>query len=281
MSDDLDVLVAKLASVRDGDLVGEARRSGAGLLESIVALPVSQTDHERNTERGGRARVLVAVAAVTLGAVLSLPAFGVGHRIVSLFGGGHDPGAPLPTTSDVLIASGDAGVPWKILAARSDQGLCLALFYRVGEDRFGGGCGYTDILGDLPPDIRGNAASTCIATPKTLAPCGSLPLHWIGAVGDEAPSLGLEGRFAFGPLAADVASVDLVLVHGQTLQANVVEQPGDLPLNVYWATWSGPRLQMAIARDAEGRVLERRVPAWNGNPTGDPDGRASPEPLRD
>jgi hypothetical protein len=34
--------------------------------------------------------------------------------------------------------------------------------------------------------------------------------------------------------------------------------------------------KMALARDAAGRVLERRVPAWNGNPTGDPEGAPPP-----
>jgi hypothetical protein len=81
------------------------------------------------------------------------------------------------------------------------------------------------------------------------------------------------------------------------VRAHVVEQPEGLPLNFYWAAWPwplqpggedlqecaedvGPEVKIAIARDAEGRVLERRMPAWNGNrretPTG-PRHRASSE----
>lgn len=280
MSTDLDALVAKLATVLDDDLVGEAHRSGSALLESIVALPTPRTALDGMKTRRRRVRLLAVAAALALGAVLSLPAFGVGDDIVSLFAGMHDPGAPVPTASDVLIASGEDGVSWKIVATTSDQGLCLGLYYRVGDDRFGpGGCGYTDIRGDLPPGIRGDPSSKCIATPTTLVPCGSLPLHWIGPVGDEAPTVGPEGRFAYGPSATDVASVDLVLEDGQTVHASVVDQPDGLPLNFYWATWSGSALRTAVARDAGGRVLERRVPPWNGNPTGDPDGPSSPDPA--
>jgi hypothetical protein len=248
--------------------------------------------------RSGRRRIVLALAAaVVLAVVLSIPAVGVGPSIVSLFAGGRDPDAPVPTASDVLIASGEAGVPWKILATRSDRGLCLSLFHRAGDDRFGGGCGYTNIRGDLPPDLRGNPATRCIATPEgPVIPCGSLPRRWIELWGGGG-SIGLERSFMYGPLAEEVASVDLVLTNGQRIHANVVERPGGLPLNVYWATWpcrlqsvsgepyagdglkrcvGGPGIETAIAHDAEGRVLERRVPAWNMNPTGDPNGPALP-----
>ena len=40
-------------------------------------------------------------------------------------------------------------------------------------------------------------------------------------------------------------------------------------------------VEMAVARDSEGRVLGRRVPAWNGNPTGDPDGQQPPRTTED
>jgi hypothetical protein len=247
---------------------------------------------------GRRGRVLALAAAVVLAVVLTIPAVGVGPAIVSLFAGGHDVGAPAPTASDVLIASGEAGVPWKILATRSDQGLCLDLFHHAGDDRFGGGhCGYTNIRGDLPPDLRGNPRTKCIATPEgPLVPCGSLPRRWIEPWGGGG-TIGLERRFTYGPLAEDVASVEFILTDGQSVRANVVERPGGLPLNFYWATWpcrlrsvsdgpyageglkecvGGPEMEMVIARDAEGRVLERRMPVWNGNPTGDPNGAAPP-----
>jgi hypothetical protein len=116
-------------------------------------------------------------------------------------------------------------------------------------------------------------------------PCGSLPRHWIGPIGSGSITVGLERYITFGPLAVEVASVELILTDGRTIRAQVVEQPRGLPLNFYWATWpcplepvterpyadegvrmctgGGPEVRMAIARDPEGRVLERRVPAWN------------------
>jgi hypothetical protein len=245
----------------------------------------------------GRVRLFAVAAAVVLAALLSIPAFGVGAKIVSLFAGMRDPDSPVPTASDVLIASGEAGVPWKILATRSDQGLCLDLFHREGGDRFGGaGCGYVDVRGDLPPDVRGDPATRCLVTPTTSVPCGSLPKHWIGGVGSGGGStVGLNHSFSIGVLAEEVASVELILTDGQTLRAHVVERPGGLPLNVYWAAWpcharpsateeyeglpmcvGGPEVTRAIARDAAGRLLERRVPPWNGNPTGDPEGPPPP-----
>ena len=297
--DRIEALVAGLAPVRDDELVGAVRApTAAALLESILESPVGRRSRGRSGRRRKRAVAFAAAAAAA--AVLSIPAFGVGEEIVSLFAGWRDPSAPAPTASDVLVASGEAGVQWKIVATRSDQGLCLGLFHPAGDDSLGSaGCGYVDIRGDLPPDVRGDPASRCIATPTTLVPCGSLPHHWID-IGGAGDSVGLDHRFAFGPLAEDVASVDLILTDGRALRAHVVAQPGSLPLNFYWAAWlcpvqpvldgpyageglqecaedGGPEVKMAIARDATGRVLERRVPAWNGNPTGDPDGPPPPD----
>jgi hypothetical protein len=290
----IDALVSRLAVVKDEDLLGEARSArSASLLLTILESPGETRDRASGGRR--RARLMALAAALALAAVLSLPAFGVGHDIVSLFAGWRDPEAPVPSASDVLIASGDAGVPWKLVATRSDQGLCLGLFHRVGNDRFGSArCGYVDIRGDLPSDVRGDPASKCIATPTTLVPCGSLPQRWID-LGGGGNTVGLDHTFAFGPLAKDVATVDLLLTNGQTLSAHVVEQPEGLPLNFYWAAWpcsvqpagglqecaedGGPMVKIATARDAAGRVLERRVPGWNGNPTGDPDGPPPPAPL--
>jgi hypothetical protein len=285
----LDALIAGLAPVRDDELARDAGSpAAAALLAEILGSPTP----DRVRKPSGRPRTfLIAFTALLLAALLSLPAFGVGEEIVSLFAGWRDPEAPVPTRSDVLIASGKAGAPWEIVATRSDQGLCLGLFHRSGNDRFGsGGCGYTDVRGDLPLDIRGDPASRCTGPPTTLAPggtlvaCGSLPRHWIGPVaagGDM--SLGLDNQFVFGPLANDVASVELILTNGQRLDADIAEHPDGLPLNFYWAAWpadeSGPVVRMAVAFDSAGRVLERRVPAWNGNPTGDPYGPPPPAPL--
>jgi hypothetical protein len=281
---------------------GEPSRRRQHLVsEARATLEGSRSQRVRSSRTGRRrVRMFALAAAVVVAVVLSIPAVGVGPRIVSPFAGGHDLDAPVPTASDVLIASGEAGVPWKILATRSDQGLCLDLFHRVGDDRFGGSCyGYTDIRGDLPPDLRGDPATRCIAAPQgPLVPCGSLPRHWIGPAPGNGSTVGLERYIHFGPLAVEVASVELILTDGQTIRAHVVEQPGGLPLNFYWATrpcplnsvteepyadegvqmctGGGPEVRMVIARDADGRVVERRVPAWNGNPTGDPNGPAPP-----
>jgi hypothetical protein len=280
----LDAIVTALAPVRDQELVSAVRAPAAVVLfGTIVEAPVDSSTGKRVSRRRSRVVAFAVVAAVA--AVLSIPAFGVGPEIVSLFAGWRDPGSPVPTASDVVIASGEAGVPWKIVATRSDQGLCLGLFHQAGGDSFGSAsCGYADIRGGLPPELRGDPASKCIATPTMLVPCGSLPLHWIGPVGaGEDASLGLNQHFVFGPLAEEVESVDLVLSNGRKLRAHVVEQPEGLPLDFYWAAWpaggADAGVQMAIARDAAGGVLERRVPTWNGNPTGDPDGPTPPQPL--
>jgi hypothetical protein len=296
MNRDLD-LVAKLASIRDDELVGEANLPDAALLESIVALPVPRADHDPAWQKG-RWRLVAVFTGLAIAAALSVPALGVGDDISSFFGRGHDPEQPVQMRSDVLVASGTDGVSWKILATTSDRGLCLDLSYRFGDDWFGPGhCGYTGIRGDLPASIRGNPAETCVGPATELEPggtlrsCGSLPLHWI-ELGDSLSSAGLEARLSFGPLATDVSSVELILTNGKELDAHVVKEPGGLPLNVYWASWAcplnavgsgkecregGPELEMAIARDLHGRVLERRVPPWNGNPTGDPVGPARPD----
>jgi hypothetical protein len=298
MSSRIDTLVAGLASVNDEELAGEVGSPrSAELLRRILESPAFSP--RRRRPRG----LMVALAALVLAAALAIPAFGVGPEIISFLTGARDPGAPVPTASDVVVASGEAGVPWQLIATRSDQGLCLGLVYRVNGDTHGPGCGYVDIRGDLPPDVRGDPSSTCIGPPTTsapggtLVPCGSLPKHWIGGVGNSSGN-GLDHVFAIGAVAEGVATVELVLNDGRELRANVVERPGGLPLNVYWAAWPcplrpaagayqpcsaedgfGSYVRIAIARDAGGQVLERRAPAWNGNPTGDPDGPPPPRPT--
>jgi hypothetical protein len=257
------------------------------------------SEARRQPTHARRLRPLAIAVVLALAAALSLPAFGVVGSVKSWLAGGHDPDSPRPTAPDVVIASGTAGVPWKIVATPSDQGLCLFLVSHPNGDEMGGGsCGYWDIRGDLPRAVRGDPAQSCIATPTKLAPCGSLPRHWVD-LGGGGSTVGFTKTFAFGPLARDVASVDLVLSNGETVHANVVVRPKRLrALNFYWATWpcrplqpasgglqecaenAGPELRIAIARDSAGRVLERRVPAWNGNPTGDPNGSRPPVPTR-
>jgi hypothetical protein len=218
-----------------------------------------------NNRRGFR--LLAVAAALVLAVVLSTAALGVARDVASFFAGWHDPEAPVPTAPDVVIASGEAGAPWRIVATTSDKGLCLALVI-PSDDSGMGGCGPTDVRGD----------PWAVGTPR----------HWIGAFGVGGGNATLNRNFAYGPLAEEVASVELVLSDGEVVHANVVERPEglDAPLDFYWATWScrsspcldaaGPEIQIAIARDEAGHVLERRVPVWNGNPTGDPNGPPPP-----
>jgi hypothetical protein len=291
-SQQLNALLAELAPVRDEDLVGEVRSARAvGLLGAILEAPTNDREAERSGSRRGR--MLVFAAAAVAAAVLSLPAFGVGEEVVSFFAGWRDPEAPVPTASDVLIASGEDGVRWQLVATKSDQGLCLGLVYRssAGEEVVDGGCGYVDLRGDLTSGIRGDPSTRCLVSPTETAPCGSLPRRWIDFPSrSDGPDS--DRMIVFGSAAAGVAGVDLVLSNGESVRAHVVEAPERLgaPLNFYWVAVSleeGYRgsfelvdpVEMVVARDADGRVLERRIAAWNGNPTGDPDGSPPPQPL--
>lgn len=220
--------------------------------------------HPTNARR--RFRLIAVAVALALSVLVSSVALGVAQDVAGYFAGWREPDAPVPTAPDVVIASGVAGAPWTIVATTSDRGVCLGLFVEGG----GGfaGCG--------PSDVRGDPGAVD-------------PSHWIGAFGVGAGDGLLNRTFAFGRLAKEVASVELLLTDGQSIEAHVVKRPEglDAPLNFYWAAWPcgssrcvdavGPLVKMAIARDSAGRVLERRVPVWNGNPTGDPNGPPRPD----
>ena len=239
-----------------------------------------------------RVRLIATAVAFASAVVLATVAFGVVRPVASWLVGVRDVDSPVPTAQDVVIASGGPAPSWRIVATPSDQGLCLALLTHVNGDRIAlPSCGYSDIRGDLPRDIRGNPAAKCIASPTTLVPCAALPRHWIGPVGDTGGNFP-DRIFSFGPLAEGVASVDLELSDGQSVRAHLVRRPQglDAPLNFYWAAWPcgsscgtelpGPTVELAIARDSAGRVLERRAPAWNGNPLGNPNGPRRPGGVR-
>jgi hypothetical protein len=253
-------LVADLAAVRDSELLAEAESSRAErLLEAILAEPFGSGRAERRA-----ARLLVAAVALGLAVILAAAALGGVGRIRSWLSGGHGADFPVPAGADVVVASGVAGEPWTIVATPSDQGLCLFLVTRPQAGS--GGCGYLDVRGVLRRDLRGDPSTRCLATPTSAVPCGSLPRHWIDA---DRGSKGI----VFAPAAEGVQRVELVLADGQILRAKLVERPGGLPLSVYWAELPpGQVVTAAIARDSTGRVLERRLPPWNGNPTGDPGG---------
>ena len=261
----------------------------------------------RAGRRRGRAALLFA-ALLLIG--VAIPAFGVVGdgwigRPGGEFAGVRGAADPTLTGPPVVVASGEPQEPWSIVIARSNQGLCLNV--DVGDEQFSpekhrlGQCFYSDIRGDLPPDVRGDPSATCIG-PTALVACGSLPKFWVTASGWGPFVPEIRQSIFVGAAAAEVASVELVLANGETLQTEVVERPlgSGVPLNVYWAK-VGPEhglrllrnangqltectddlVETVVARNAEGRVLGRRVPAWNGNPTGDPDGPRPPESLED
>jgi hypothetical protein len=254
-----------------------------------------------------RRRLIVLFAALAL-AGISVPAFGVAK---GWFGGAEIEGIsgsapPQLTSAPIVVASGEPEESWAIAIARSNQGLCLNV--DVGDEQFDnenyrlGDCGYSDIRGHLPPDVRGDPSSPCIGTTGPV-PCGSRPDYWVAIRGSFfVPTA--KRTIVVGAAAAEVASVDLILANGETMQAEVVERPlgSGIPLNVYWAQLgreqglevapkslsaegepmacnAGELVEEVVARDSQGRVLGRRVPAWNANPTGDPNGPHSPPGL--
>lgn len=245
---------------------------------------------------------LIAVCAVLAIAAVAVPAFGLANGWFASgaeIEGVRGQAAPELTSPPLVVASGEPEEPWTIVIAKSNQGLCLNV--DLGEERFDrenyrlGDCGYSDIRGDLPPDVRGDASAPCIGS-TALVPCGSRPKYVVSIRGSVfVPEV--RTRIVVGAAAARVASVELILANGRRVPAQVVAQPlgRDVPLNVYWAQLGreqGPELwrnvggqvmpcvgnliEKVVARDVEGNVLGARVPAWNGNPTGDPHGPRPP-----
>lgn len=275
------------------DVEAKAVEAARRRLRAAIAAERAGESVPRHRRRG---RFIALFAALALIGV-ALPALGVGDWI----GGGEIEGVrgsadPRLSGPPVVVPSGEAEQPWKIVIARSNQGLCLNV--DVGDEQFRserhrlGDCGYSDIRGDLPPDVRGDPSAACIGT-TALVPCGSRPQYWVTArvSGSFVPEI--QRSIFVGAAAADVASVELVLANGETTHAEFVERPlgPDVPLNVYWALlgpehglrlWRnaegrlmpcvGTIVEMVVARDSEGRVLGRRLPAWNANPSGDPHG---------
>jgi hypothetical protein len=249
----------------------------------------------------------VLFAALALVSI-AVPAFGVAK---GWFGGAEIEGIrasapPQLTSPPIVVASGEPEESWVIAIARSNQGLCLNV--DVGDEQFNnqnyrlGDCGYSDLRGHLPPDVRGDPSAPCIGT-TALVPCGSRPDYWVSIRGSFfVPTA--ERAIVVGAAAAEVTSVELILANGETMQAGVVDRPlgSDVPLNVYWAQLgreqglkvaptsrsaegepmacnAGELVEEVVARDSQGKVLGRRVPAWNANPTGDPNGPHSPPGL--
>ncbi len=254
---------------------------------------------------GSRRRGLIVgfAALVVVGIVVPAVGLATGWFRSAEIAGISGSAPPELTSPPLVVASGEPEEAWKIVVARSKQGLCLNA--DVGDEQFSahgspqlGDCGYSDIQGDLPPDVRGNPSAPCIG-PTQLVPCGSLPKYSV-AIRGMTLIPGTRKVLFFGAAAAGVASVDLLLIDGATRHANVVERPlgPDVPLNVYWAKLGrGDGLRFTssrnpegdpmpcnadflvdevIARDAAGKVLGGRVDQWNANPTGNPFGPHKP-----
>jgi hypothetical protein len=201
--------------------------------------------------------------------LLGVPAFALAPYVNSWINSWKGPDVPIATAHDVVIATGVNGVSWKIVATQTDHGLCLFTVYTYEGDRMGtGGCGWgTDVIG-YPS-----------ASPHGYGSDGE-ELHWVEGSNGSGYSAGLTRRIVEGVAGTDVANVDLLLADGQTIDANVVEQPDGIntPVTFWWAVlpkWlSGVDLSSnsedpgakditpvhaMIARDASDQVLERRI----------------------
>jgi hypothetical protein len=293
----IDHLISSLGEVTPtaDESEDEPLRAARRVLRAAIATERAR----RARRRRGRAIALFAALAIIGVAVPALGVVGDGwipHGEIEGVRGSADPKLTGPP---VVVASGEPEHPWKIVIARSNQGLCLNV--DVGDQQFSsekhrlGNCGYSDVRGDLPSDVRGDPSAPCIGL-SVLMPCGSRPKTWLqmraGVFVAEAARVILVGA-----AAAEVASVEIILANGETLHAEVAERPlgRDVPLNVFWAELGpehGLRLlgqlpcegddwAMAIARNADGHVLGRRARAWNGNPSGDPAGPRPPRSTED
>jgi hypothetical protein len=301
----IDGLIRSLGA--DTPVDDRAERKAADAARQTLRAELAAEERLRRCPHYRRRRVIVLFAALALVGI-SVPAFGVA---TGWFGGAEIEGIrgsapPQLTSPPTVVASGEPEESWAIAIARSNQGLCLNV--DVDDEQFDnenyrlGDCGYSDIRGSLPADVRGDPSAPCIGL-TALVPCGSRPDYWVSIRGSFfVPTA--ERTIVVGTAAAEVASVDLILANGDTMQAEVVERPlgSDIPLNVYWAQLgreqglevagksrsaegdpmacnAGELVEEVVARDSQGKVLGRRVPAWNANPTGDPSGPHSPPGL--
>jgi hypothetical protein len=292
-----ELIRAFRANVARDEIEARAIAAARKALRTEIA---AEGSRRRHLPRGR----FVALFAILAAIGIAVPALGtdwIGESDTAGIRGSAD---PVLTAPPVVVASGEPG-PWMIVVARSDKGLCLNV--DVGEEagfsaekHRHGDCGYSHIRGALPSDVRGDPSATCIGL-TNFEPCGSQPLYSVdaGASGVHIPNT--DRSILAGAAAAEVTTVEIQLANGTTLEAEVVSRPlgPDVPLNVYWVEL-GPEhgfevrlvqnhlvpcvdnvVEMVIARGADRAVLGRRVPAWNANPTGDPDGAPRPRVTED
>ena len=197
---------------------------------------------DRRFPVGRRRRTALALFAALALTGIAVPAFGVAK---GWFGAGvvmegiRGSAPPQLTSQPVVVSSSEPEESWAIVIARSNQGLCLNV--DVGDEQFDaenyrpGDCGYSDVRGLLPPDVRGDPSAPCIGT-TALVPCGSRREYWVAIRGSVfVPDA--ERAIVVGAAAAGVTSVELILANGKTMQAEVVERPlgADNPLKLNWA----------------------------------------------
>lgn len=260
-------LIRKFRSNVTGDVRGAEARARSVLLQAMAEPgPVSPRLRDFTPMRPRRRLVLATATALVL---LGVPAIALAPYMESWINSWKGPDVPVATAPDVVIANGVNGVSWKIVATETDQGLCLFTVDTYGGDRRGtGGCGWgTDIVGYPSASPHGYGAD-------------GDRLHWVEGSNGSGYSAGLTRRIVEGVAGTDVATVELVLADGQTMDAHFVEKPDGIsaPVNFWWAvlpkwvsgvdlTQNGGDLRAEditpvhamIARDASGQVLERRI----------------------
>jgi hypothetical protein len=238
-----------------------ARDLPRGELERRKRHLVAEAHRQDETRRGARRPARGRVVPITLAAALILvvgaaAALGGARVVASWLSSWREPDRPVASAPDVVIATGESGLAWRLVATPTDQGLCTFLLFDDPVDGQAGmgGCGPSDVLGD---------------------PWARDPGHWVSGGNGSGGAAALNRRIVWGVTAAAVKSVDLVLFDGSSLPANVVEQPEgiDAPLNVFWAVLppevGGVDLttiehdvipvHAIVGRDGSGTVLEERV----------------------
>jgi hypothetical protein len=188
-----------------------------------------------------RRRRLVAVAVASLlAALVAVPALAVGKDwwFDWWF---LDFGGPRPVTEIAEVASGSSRAGRWVMTAyvSEDEGLCVALTMERPSSTGAQACG---------APVRG----------APDASEGQAPAHWLGytyASGDKD-----EPAFVFGPTAAAVRRVDVILADGETQSVETIAAPDalGLPLRFYVAEVpTHTPVQTLVARETTGTEVER------------------------
>lgn len=235
----------------------------AGALDQILPPSGDRGDWERvlaearprRWRPSGRTRLALALAALTLAAVIPLTAVAASDGWW-FFGNATSSTLPSAVGGVVVVESGNwQGVPWALTAYRTaSSGICIAF---------------------TPNPPTGSESGTSAQTPSSAA---STPLIGCGADVRGIPNLGNAGpmhEFAFftstssasdgakfnavaGPAAADVASVEIDRSNGPPIVAQTLAAPDQLgiPIRFFVAQLPlGDTVQALVARDSGGKTL--------------------------